>query len=92
MKILAVARFDPETTPEKMRPHLEAEVEHAWRLYKEGTFREMYDRQDGPGVVIVLECGSVDEARGALAGLPLVREKVIDFEIVPLAPFSYWRR
>jgi hypothetical protein len=68
MKILAIARVDPQTTPEKIQPHLEAEVKQAWKLYKEGTFREMYNWKDRRlGVVIVLECGSVDEARKSLS-------------------------
>lgn len=90
MKILAIAKVDPQTTPEKMRPHLEAEVKHAWKLYKQGPVREMYDRKDRTGVVFVLECGNVDEARSSLDELPFVREKLIDFEIIPLEPFSYF--
>jgi hypothetical protein len=90
MKILAIAKVDPRTTLEKMQPHLEAEAKHAWKLYKEGTVREMYDRQDRRGVVFVLECSSVDEARKGLDELPFVREKLIDFEFIPLGPFSYF--
>lgn len=90
MKILAIARVDRGTTFEKMQPHLEAEVKHAWKLYKEGPVREMYDRQDRSGVVFVLECSNVDEARSNLDELPFVREKLIDFEIIPLEPFSYF--
>jgi hypothetical protein len=90
MKILAIAKVDPQTTLKKMQPHLEAEVKHAWKLYKEGTCREMYDRQDRTGVVFVLECNSVDEARKILDELPFVREKLIDFDIFPLEPFSYF--
>ena len=91
MKILAIAKVDPQTTFEKIQPHLEAEVRHAWKLYKEGIFREMYNWQDRRlGVVFVLECGSVDEARKILDELPFVREKFIDFEIIPLGPFSYF--
>jgi hypothetical protein len=89
MKILAVAKVDPQTTPEKIQPHLEAEVKHAWTLYKEGTLREMYDRQDRLGVVFILECSGVDEARKRLAELPFVREKLIDFDVIPLGPFSH---
>ncbi|MBN1533423.1 MAG: superoxide dismutase [Spirochaetes bacterium] len=91
MKILAIAKVDPHTTTEKIQPHLAAEVEHAWRLYKEGAVREMYTCQDRRlGVVFVLECGSVDEARKSLDELPFVREKFIDFEIIPLGPFSFF--
>ena len=90
MKILAMAKVDPQTTLEKRQRHLEAEVKYAWKLYKEGTFREMYDRQDRTGVVFVLECSSVDEARRILDELPFVREKIIDFEIIPLEPFPFF--
>ena len=91
MKILAIAKVDPQTTPEKIKPHLEAEVKQAWKLYKEGTVREMYSCPDRRlGVVFVLECSSVDEARKNLDELPFVREKFIDFEMIPLGPFSYF--
>jgi hypothetical protein len=90
MKILAIARLDPQTTPAKMQLHLEAEVKHAWKLYKEGVLREAYDRPDRRGVVFVLECGGVEEARKALAGLPFVGEGLIDFELIPLGPFAYF--
>ena len=42
MKILAIAKVDPQTTLEKIQPHLEAEVKHAWKLYKAGTVREIH--------------------------------------------------
>jgi hypothetical protein len=91
MKILAIAKVDPQTTLEKIRPYLEAEVKHAWKLYREGIVREMYNWQDRRlGVVFVLECSDVDEARKVLDELPFVREKFIDFEIIPLGPFSYF--
>ncbi len=91
MKILAVAKVAPQTTPEKIKPYLEAEVKCAWKLYKEGPVREMYNCRDRRlGVVFILECDNVDEARKALDELPFVREKFIDFEMIPLGPFPYF--
>lgn len=90
MKILAIARVDPKTTPEKLQPYFEAEARHAWKLYKDGTFREVYARKDRLGVVFVLECTSVDESQKILDELPFVREKFIDFELIPLGPFSHF--
>jgi hypothetical protein len=90
MKILAVAKIDPRTTPQTMQPHLDAEVRYAWKLYKEGIVREMYDRPDRRGVVFVLECRDAGEARTILNELPFVRERLIDFEIIPLQSFSYF--
>ena len=67
MKILAIAKVDPQTTFEKIQPHLEVEVKHAWKLYKEGPVREMYNCLDRRlGVVFILECSSVEEARKSL--------------------------
>ena len=93
MKILAIAKVDPQTTPEKIQPYLKAEVECVWKLYKEGTLREMYSRPDRPlGVVFILECPSVDEARKILDEVPFVREKLIDFELIPLGTFFYFEK
>ena len=90
MKILAIAKVDSQTTPEKIKPQLEEEVRIAWKLYKDGRVREMYGCPDRRmGVVFVLECDDADEARRILGELPFVREKFIDFEIIPLGPFSY---
>jgi hypothetical protein len=33
MKILAIAKVDPQTTIENIKPHLEAEVKHAWTVF-----------------------------------------------------------
>ena len=91
MKILAIAKVDPQTTPDKIKPWLEAEVKHAWKLYKDGPVREMYSCPDRRlGVVFVLECDGTDEAKKSLDELPFVREKLIDFELIPLGPFSYF--
>ena len=90
MKILAIAKIDPRTTPAKLQPYLEEEVRVAWKLYKAGTVREMYDRPDRLGVVFVLECSSVDEARRSLEELPFVREQLIAFEYIRIEPFAYF--
>jgi len=88
MKILAIAKIDLQTTLEKIQPHREAEVRHAWKLYKDGIVREMYNCQDRRmGVVFILECSSADEARKILDELPFVREKLISFDVIPLGLF-----
>jgi hypothetical protein len=93
MKLLAIAKVDPQSTVENLQPHLEAEVKYAWKLYREGTVREMYSCPDRRlGVVFVLECSSTDEARRVLGELPFVRENFIDFDIIALGPFSYFER
>lgn len=53
--------------------------------------RDIYFRQDRPGVAIFLECASVEEAKAVLAELPLVVAGLIEFEIIPLGAFTNWQ-
>lgn len=54
MRILCLDKPAPEATLEKYHPHLTAEAFHAWSLYKSGALRDIYYRQDRPGVAISL--------------------------------------
>jgi hypothetical protein len=87
MKILALEKDVPGVRGEKFHPHLKAEAARVWELYQAGVLREIYFRQDRTSAVLVMECADVAEARGILATLPLVREGLIDFEIIPLVPY-----
>lgn len=90
MMILCLDRPLPGATLEKYQPYLLDEVRHAWQAYKTGIIRDIYFRQDRPGVAIIAECPSVDEADKALADLPLVKAGLIEFEFIPLGPFVNW--
>lgn len=89
MKILVLAQRHEDTSLETMRPHFKAEVEAVWDLYARGIVREFYTRADNGGPAILsVECDSVDAAKKALAGLPMVANNMIDLDFVPLAPFN----
>ncbi len=90
MKILCLDRPLPGATLEKYQPHLLDEVRHTWQAYKNGVVRDIYFRQDRPGVAIFLECASTDEALKALADLPLVKAGLLEFDAIPLGPFVNW--
>jgi hypothetical protein len=67
-------------------------VSNVWRLWKAGIVRENYARADLPGVVIVFECASVDEAKRHIADFPLTRAGLIEWEVIALAaplPLEY---
>ena len=59
MRILCLDIPAPGATLEHYAPHLTAEALHAWGLYKSGFIRDIYFRQDRPGVAIFLECDTV---------------------------------
>jgi hypothetical protein len=87
MKIIAIAEDTPNAGPDDFAPHLDAEARRVWELQQEGVIREMYFRADRPDAVIVLECADLDAARAALDTLPLVREGLIAFNLIPLRPY-----
>jgi hypothetical protein len=87
MKLLAVMRPAAERdVREAVMARARTELEVLWRLYRDGVVREMYS-PGGPGIVLVLEAGSVDEARRRLGELPLLRDRIMALELVELHPF-----
>lgn len=92
MKILAISRDLPNNPVEDYQAVLHAEAMRAWELHMAGVIRELYFHADGSCAVLVMECGSVDEARQALDTLPLVQTRQIDFDYLPLVAYSGFDR
>ena len=84
MRIIAYDRFKPGVTLETITPLLPQEVANVWRLWKAGIVRENYARADEPGVVIVFELPSVDEARRYTAGFPLSKAGYLEWAFIAL--------
>ena len=88
MKILVLPKPIEGVRRESLEQHAAEEIRAVWDLYAQGIVREYYVRAAEPGrVVLMLECTSVEEARDALATLPFARLHLIDFDVIPLAPF-----
>jgi muconolactone delta-isomerase len=92
MKILAIEKEKPGTRPESFRPFLKAEAARIWELNRSGVLREFYFEEGRHRAVLILECVDAPDARAVLASLPLVREKLIEFDIMPLSPYTGFER
>ncbi|MCP4140721.1 MAG: superoxide dismutase [Chloroflexi bacterium] len=92
MKILAIEKEMPGASDDEFEPHLKAEAARAWALYQAGVIRELYFRQDQSTAILILECADIEEAREVLSTLPLVRERLITFEIIPLKSYPGFSR
>jgi len=93
MKILALEKDLPGVSESRFTNEiLKHEAARAWQLHQSGVIRELYFRADRDAAVLLLECASVDEAREVLSTLPLVKDKLIDFDIVPLAAYPGFAR
>ncbi len=88
MKILVLPKPRVGVPPQALQEHADAEIRAVWDLYAQGICREFYVRAAEPGrVVLIFECASVEAARDALATLPFAQLHLIDFDLIPLAPF-----
>lgn len=90
MKLLCLDVPQPGASLEKYQPHLVAEAQHAWKLYKGGILRDLYFRQDRPGVAFFAEADSIEAAKKELAQFPLAKAGLISWEVIPLGPFTNW--
>jgi hypothetical protein len=84
MRIIAYDRFMPGVTLQTITPFLPDEVANVWRLWKAGIVRENYARADEPGVVIVFELDSVEEARRYTDDFPLSKAGYLEWFFIPL--------
>jgi muconolactone delta-isomerase len=92
MKILAIERELPGTTAEQFQRYLKQEALRVWELHQAGIIRELYFREDKSNAVLILECTDKNMAEDVLNSLPLVKEQLITFEIIPLMPYPGFSR
>lgn len=90
MKLLCLDVPQPGATLEQYGPYLLDEVRHTWELYKSGFVRDIYFRQDRPGVAIIAEADSVEAARAQLMGVPLAKAGLLGWDVIPLGPMANW--
>lgn len=84
MRVFTYDRFKPGVTMDTVTPYLPEEVANVWRLWKAGIVRENYARADEPGVAIVFEVDSVEQARRYTDDFPLTKAGLLEWIFVPL--------
>lgn len=93
MKILALEIEVPGVKADDFTQEItRAEARQAWELYQAGAIREMYFRADRNDAVLVLECADLNAARNVVDSLPLVKAKLIDFDLIPLRAYPGFGR
>ena len=92
MKILAIEKESPGVKPEDYLPHLEDEAKIVWQLYRKEFIREIYFTDNPKRVVLILEAKNEKDAGEKLSGLPLIKNKLITFTLLPLHPYKGFER
>jgi muconolactone delta-isomerase len=91
MKILAIEKEIQGVTDSDYAPFLEAEARKVWEMQQQGLIREIYFTEEHCAVLI-LEAADKADAREIIAQLPLVQQKLIDFDIMILNAYPGYAR
>jgi hypothetical protein len=92
MKIIAIEKENEGIIPEQFEPHFKNEALKVWEFYKREIFREIYFTKEGHNAVILMECDGESAARNILNELPMVKERLISFTLIPLVPYDGFER
>jgi hypothetical protein len=84
--VLTILSPKSGVTPEQVMKIMPAEIRATVPLYLEGKIQQWFTRGDGKGVIFLLNCKDVQEARGLMESLPLTKENLMDEQFIPVGP------
>ncbi|MCX6284065.1 MAG: superoxide dismutase [Bacteroidetes bacterium] len=91
MKILAISKEPNPVDWENKEAILQDEAKEAYELYISGRVREIYFTEEY-NAVLILEAGDLAEAREVINLLPLVKAKLLEFDLMELNPYTGYSR
>jgi len=84
--VLTMLSPKPGVTPAQVMNIMPAEIRAPVPLYLDGKIQQWFTRGDGRGVIFLLNCKDVAEARALIEGLPLSKENLVDEQFIPVGP------
>ncbi len=84
--VLTMLSPKPGATAEQIMKLMPAEIRATVPLYLDGKIQQWFMRGDGRGVIFLLNCKDVDEARALIESLPLSKENLMDEQFIPVGP------
>ena len=87
MQVLVIVRIKPGTPVEQALPFVTLEAAQAWEFYASEQIRQMYYIADRGGAVMLWEGESVESVTQEVNKLPMVKQGILDCEILPLKPY-----
>lgn len=91
-RILAIGTIQPGADLQQVRRILPGQMQATAELYLQGKIDQWYSLQGRPGVVLILNVTDPAMAKDMLEALPLGREYLMSFELVPLGPLTPLRQ
>ncbi len=84
--VLTMLSPKPGVVSEQIMKIMPAEIRATVPLYLDGKIQQWYMRGDGRGVIFILNCKDVEEARALIGSLPLSQAKLMDEQFIPVGP------
>src|SRR6201998_4394154 len=84
--VLTMLSPKPGVIPEQVMKIMHAEIRATVPLYLDGKIQQWFTRGDGKGVIFLLNCKDVAEARALMESLPLSKENLVDEQFIPVGP------
>ncbi|MEO8128660.1 MAG: hypothetical protein ABI822_16280, partial [Bryobacteraceae bacterium] len=83
-QVLAFLTIRPGIARDQIMKVMNDEVKSTVRLYLDGKIQQWWARGDGKGVVFLMDCKQVSDARAVLETLPLIKANFAEFEYIPV--------
>jgi hypothetical protein len=84
--VLTILTPKPGVTVEQVMKIMPAEIRVTVPLYLDGKIQQWFTRGDGKGVIFMLNCKDVEEARALIENLPLSKENLVEELFIPVGP------
>lgn len=86
--VLVNLTVKPDSDRAQLPKLMPQEVRDTVRLYLDGKIQQWYGRADGRGVLFVMNCNTVAEAKALMEALPLAKANLVNLEYTPLSPLT----
>ena len=87
-EVMVILTAKQGVTRQQIMNVMPAEIRATVKLYLDGKIAQWFARADGRGVVFILNCAKVTEAKAITDTLPLSRASLATFEYMALTPLT----
>ncbi len=87
MKVICVAKRDPNAAPERFAELADAESQTAMRFAVDDFVREIYSIADCSGAILIVEAESAEAAKAKLSDLPFVKAGLLTIDYLPVKAY-----
>ena len=84
--VLTILTSKPGVSVEQVMKIMPAEIHATVPLYLDGKIQQWFTRGDGKGVIFLLNCKDLAEARALIESLPLSKGNLMEEQFIPLGP------